>query len=526
MLTLLIIIVIITLYENFVNVMRINRRFWYWCILLLVGFMACKDDEPDDDMPTPDPSPDTVLTRRDTTTLDNGPVDFSLFSDTYAALASPDLVYDWRHYNVHDPSIINDGEFFYCYNTDVAYGHDIRPGLQIRRSINLVEWEFVGWVFNHIPSTGANYIIQNGGTPNNGLWAPYAMKVGDEYRVYYSLASNVGRLSVIGLGVSNHPAGPFVERGTVVKSMGDNSVHTNAIDPSIIIGKDGRHWMYYGSSWDGIYIVELDPSTGLAKVQGDIGRRIAHRGFTGNTINGNIEGPEIIYNEEFDSYYLFIAYDWLETKYNVRVGRSDNPDGPFYDVTGKDMNQFEDDLPMILAPYRFIGHSGWQGVSHPAVFKDGDNFYMAHQGRPGSNIYFMVLHTRQIHWTEDGWPMVSPQRFATEEEDPVEETELIGNWERIVFNYNVVPGFAETQINPDFQVATTITLDESGTINGESIHNWTYDAPWLTLSWNDGVTIEKVFVERGRDWENEIASTVLFTGFDQEYTTIWGKKIE
>ena len=61
----------------------------------------------------------------------------------------------------------------------------------------------------------------------------------------------------------------------------------------------------------------------------------------------------LIYNSEFDMYYMFIAYDWLQTKYNVRVGRSDNPDGPFYDYLGRDMNEELDDLPMILAPYRF-----------------------------------------------------------------------------------------------------------------------------------------------------------------------------
>src|SRR4051812_36259448 len=64
---------------------------------------------------------------------------------------------------------------------------------------------------------------------------------------------------------------------------------------------------------------------------GDKGKRIAQRGFTGNKINGNIEGAEIIYNEAQNKYYLFIAYDWLSTKYNVRVARGDNPDGPFND---------------------------------------------------------------------------------------------------------------------------------------------------------------------------------------------------
>lgn len=42
--------------------------------------------------------------------------------------------------NVHDPSIIKEGEWFYCYNTDVAYGADARVGTKVRKSKNLVNW--------------------------------------------------------------------------------------------------------------------------------------------------------------------------------------------------------------------------------------------------------------------------------------------------------------------------------------------------------------------------------------------------
>lgn len=465
-------------------------------------------------------------TRTDTTILDDGPIDFTQLNDTYGELATEDQVYQWRHYNTHDPSILVDEKFVYSYSTDVAFGHGIRPGHQIRRSINLVEWEFVGWVFNGIPTKGAAHITQNGGTPNNGLWAPYAMKVGDEYRVYYSLASDIGRLSAIGLATADDPKGPFKERDVVVTSLGNNTAHTNAIDPSVIIDKSGNHWMYYGSSWDGIYIMELDAETGLARQAGDKGVRIAHRGgFDQGSPDGNIEGPEIIYNENEDMYYLFIAYDWLETKYNVRVGRSENVNGPFVDYFGQNMNDFSDDYPMILAPYRFDGHSGWQGVSHPGVFEKDGNFYMAHQGRPGANKFYMVLHTRQIFWTEDGWPIVSAQRFADEEETPVEESELAGTWEVIDFGYTVVPGFADTQINPDFQTSTTVSIDAEGTIDGDANSSWTYEAPWLTINWADGDT-DKVRVERGRDWENAVDSTALFTGINAEGMAIWGKKID
>ncbi|THH36315.1 arabinan endo-1,5-alpha-L-arabinosidase [Neolewinella litorea] len=486
--------------------------------LLALAAPGCAKEEPAALIDPP------VTTPVDTTTLSDGPVDFSAFSDTYADVASADQTSQWAHYNVHDPSYLVDGDFTYSFNTDVAFGHEIRPGIQIRRSLNLVEWEFLGWAFPGLPTQGANFIRRNGGEPFGSLWAPYSMKVGNEYRLYYSLSSAVPRLSVIGLATATSPRGPYRETGLVVTSLDDGTVQTNAIDPTVVVDpSSGAHWMYYGSAWDGIYRLELDPATGLARYNNDKGERVAQRGFTGNTINGNIEGPEIIYHPEFDKYYLFIAYDWLQTKYNVRVGRADRPEGPFYDIAGRNMNEPIDDLPMILAPYRFKSHSGWQGVSHPGVFARDGAFYMGHQGRPGVNSYFMVMHVRQLFWTEDGWPLVSSQRFATETETPVEAAELAGDWELIVFDYRVVPGYAEEQVAADFNDARDIQLGADGTVSGAVTGSWTYEAPWLNLDYENGRA--RVRVERGRDWENEVATTILFTGLNENHTTLWGKKI-
>lgn len=504
-------------------------------VLAQVAFLSsCEDDTGPTGITVRDPSTDTLDSN-----LGHGPIDFSQFSDTYAQLAPIENIYEWAHYNIHDPTIIDNGDFFYCYTTDVAYGATVRPGHNIRRSRNLVEWEFVGWVVggNNLPvdqvtdgaypPLGLEHIRSNGGEPFDNLWAPYAMKYQGEYRVYYSLSSSTPRLSAIGLMVSDKPYGPFEERGLVVTSQDNATRQTNAIDPTVTIAEDGSHWFYYGSAWDGIYKIELEPSTGLPIQSGDIGTRVAQRGFTGNTINGNIEAPEIIYNEEFDKYYMFIAYDWLESKYNVRVGRSDHPDGPFYDYLGRDMNEEIDDVPMILAPYRFQGHSGWQGVSHPSVFIDqeSNDFYMAHQGRPGADRFFMLLHVRQIHWTEDGWPMVSPERFAAEEETTVEESEIAGNWEQIILGYNVVPGFADEQTSPDFQVAEDLVMAEDGTLSGASTGTWSYEAPWLTFTLDGASAPFQLKVERGRDWENEVASTILFTGITSDGVAYWGKKL-
>ena len=78
--------------------------------------------------------------------------------------------------------------------------------------------------------------------------------------------------------------------------------------------------MYYGSAWDGIYVMKLDAATGLAATGGDKGLRIAQRGSTGGNINGNIEGAEIIYHPQQDKYYLFLAYGWRQNIMCVWAG--------------------------------------------------------------------------------------------------------------------------------------------------------------------------------------------------------------
>lgn len=470
------------------------------------------------------PSTGGGQTTTDTTVTTTPTFDINTIEDTYADVA-PFLDYPkWTVYNVHDPSIKKFGDYYYCYSTDVAYGISVRSGLQIRRSKDLVQWEFVGWVFSQLPTLGSQYITSQGGVSNDALWAPYVSKVGSEYRLYYSLSSSTARLSVIGMATATDPAGPWKETGLVVTSTNNNVIQTNAIDPTVITTTAGDQYMYYGSAWDGIYILKLNPTTGLAATSGDKGVRIANRGFTNGAYNGNIEGSEVIYNPTLKKYFLFISYDWLQTKYNVRVGKADSPTGPYYDYNGVDLNTNVDHGPMIVAPYQFTGHGGWQGTGHCGVFDDGNGqYYMAHQGRPAVNSYFMDLHIRKIEWTPDGWPVVLPERYANVAQTAVAAADLAGNWERIELDYHVVPGYADTQVSPDMQVATSIAINANGTITGTATGTWTYAVPWMQIKWSTGNT-ENVIVQRERDWENKVATTLVFSGLNNTGIAVWGKK--
>ncbi len=470
-----------------------------------------------------------VFNANDTTSVilpPPAPFDISAISDKYGSVTAFSNYLKWGSYNVHDPSIFKDGDWYYCYTTDASYGNTITTDqhVQIRKSKDLVQWLFVGWAFNSIPTMGAQYITSNGGTPFTGVWAPYVLKVGNEYRLYYSLSSAVSKLSCIGLATSTSPIGPWVEKGIAVGSK-PSVAGTNAIDPTVIFSPTGDQWMCYGSAYDGIYEVKLNSATGLAETAGDLGVRVANRGFTGGKYNGNIEGSEIIYNPTLKKYFLFMAYDWIDTKYNTRVGRGDNPNGPFYDFNGVDMNTKADHGPMIVAPYQFMGHGGWQGVSHPAVFSDGNGqYFIANQGRPHADKGYMDLHVRKLFWTSDGWPVASPERYANVPQTEVTSNELIGNWEQIVLGYTVVVGYANEQTDPQMQTAVDLVLSADGTFNGNTANKWTYASSVLSLSWNNGASIDKVLVSRERDWENYIDSKPIFTGLNAFGTAIWGKK--
>ena len=480
-------------------------------VLLLTVLVSCKKDV------------SSAPSRPADTTVVNTPAfDIGTINDTYSDVAPLDKYLFWGPYNVHDPSIFKAGDYYYSYSTDVGYGITAPIGIQIRRSKDLVQWQFIGWVFNGLPPMSKQFIQSKGVTPVQGLWAPYIMKHNNEYRLYYSLAS-VGRLSVIGMATATNPEGPWTEKGIVVTSLEDNTRQTNAIDPTVVVTPAGEHYMYYGSAWDGIYMLKLDAATGLAANSNDKGKRIANRGFTDGRYNGNIEGAEVIYNPELKKYFLFIAYDWLSTKYNVRVCRADSPEGPFIDYDGNDANTTEDHGPMILAPYKFDGHGGWQGVAHCSVFKnEGGQFFMGHQGRPGVSPAYMVLHVRKIFWTKDGWPVVSPERYAGESNADVPLTEITGAWEQIVLGYRIVPGYDQEQVSPDFQTSMPLNIGSNGTLNGDAGSTWTYNAPWLEMKWANGFT-DKVMVQKGRDWENK-KPTIIFTGLNNTGTAVWGKK--
>lgn len=415
----------------------------------------------------------------------------------------------WGPYNVHDPNCIDDGKWTYCFSTDVMYGIPLqRVGIQVRRSKDLVDWQFDGWAFSGIPQKADDYVTKanNGKSPSN-IWAPFIMKKGDTYRLYYSVSVVGSNASYIGLATSNSLEGPWTQQGAVMTTDKEDSM--NAIDPTVIVDRDdGTYWMAYGSWFSGIYIVQLDPDTGKPVNGDDKGKQIARR-------NGSaLEAPEIAYYKPTDKYYLFVSYGPLFDKYNVRVGRSDSPQGPYLDYNGTNMADKTDNYPILTAPYQFNNHSGWQGVGHVGVFTEGDQYFMMHQGRLGSHPNMMDMHLRKLTWTSDGWPVASPERYGGIEQQDITADSITGKWEQMTLqSFN--SGNRKNQ-------SRLITYSSDGTIEGESA-TWQLDGKTLTVA-RDNKTL-KLHLSQGYDWEND-QHTIIYTGLNNEGHTVWGKKVQ
>ena len=455
-------------------------------------------------------------------------------ADNYMHLAASTA--QWAHYNVHDPTVVRSRGYFYEYGTDAAWGYSVK-GIPYRRSRDLVNWEYRGTVFDAYPQEVLNW--KHSVDPNNsrtmtGIWAPYILKVGSEFRLYYSAIFSDAARAMIVLATSNSPEGPWTNRGWIVHST--NTTVFNAIDPTVTIGKDNSHWMLWGSWTQGIYAIELDPATGLRKGDLNSYKRITRNGPQ-NTWGwtSSYEGPEVIYHPELDYYYLFIAHGALGNVYHTRVARSKNPDGPYYDYYGNNVNYTvnRDIYPLICYPYQFQNHSGWQGISHVSAFASGGDYFLMNQGRPSFLPTMMIMHTRKIFWTSDGWPTLSPQRYTRPGIMPaITRDSIPGKWEEIrLYELMMSNGLAEPLGDDDAPdkflcKSNTMTFNADGRFSSNfGSGSWNFENDTLYIKRDKESKRIPLIPFYELDWENHRPS-LLFTGINPNNgRSLWAKKV-
>ena len=216
------------------------------------------------------------------------------------------------------------------------------------------------------------------------VWAPKLFKHAGRFWVMYSISTFGKNTSAIGLASAESPeASNWRDDGLVVASGPEDNF--NAIDPDVLIDKDGRLWFSYGSFWGGIRLSELDAQT--LKPIGKT-RFIARR-------EEGIEAPTLI--QRGDWYYQFVSHDFccrgVESTYNIRVGRAKSVWGPYLDKDGADMMKRGGSLVEA-------GGQRWKGPGHQDVF--GNTLVRhAYDAEDGGKPH---LRIDELNWSADGWP--------------------------------------------------------------------------------------------------------------------------
>jgi len=274
----------------------------------------------------------------------------------------------------------------------------------------------IGNPYIHDPSTimeceGKYYTFGTGGggliSPDGYTWdggavrpgggaAPDAIKIGDRYLIAYGATG--GGLGGGHAGIiytmwnkTLDPKSPdfkYSEPNLVAQSEYDEDC--DAIDPSLLMGPDGRLWMSYGTYFGFIRLVELDPATGK-RVEGNKAIDIAI----------DCEASALIYRNGW--YYLLGTHgtccDGVNSTYNIVVGRSRNVTGPYLDNVGRDMLKGGGKM-VLAAGGRLIGagHFG-RYIVEEGVEKMSCHFE-ADMDRSGRS----VLNVRPLVWKND-WPV-------------------------------------------------------------------------------------------------------------------------
>ena len=387
------------------------------------------------------------------------------FGTHFAVASSPDLI-NWTQEAGDNAYSVLYGNATYTYSVS---GHDYVWPAALQKTLELVK-----------PS----YVLENGNDNTiQTTWAPDVEYYNGKYYMYYSLTSYFGsRHSAIGRVEADNVLGPYSNNRILIDSMDGTGLDPNCIDPELFYDKDGRLWMVYGSASGGIYIKELyneGENWGLPMEDG-YGTRL----WSGTK---NQEGPFIFYNETTGYYYLMVSYGSLMTTYNMRVARSENPDGPYEDITGLDVATATGDNGgnKIAGNYVLGDATGFAAIGHNSVIeKDGEYFVVAHARRqsgsggvtPGHNVYVF-----QLYFNEDGWPVMNPNRYAGEVLGTGITADMLdGDYDLVIHTEGTTVTFAQSQ---------TYTFAEDGTITleGENVGTWALSGDYYMTVTLDGV---------------------------------------
>lgn len=436
--------------------------------------------------------------------------------------------------SVHDPSVTKVGDTYYI----------IGSHMQAAKSKDLMHWSSVSAGV----SNGSNRTPLFAGPLNEELktavqwvgnelyWAAdwILLRADGRFYMYYCVATGNSPKACIGMAVADSIEGPYTDQGIIIRSESRDGI-PSSVDPQAFYDKEDRMWLVYGSYSDGIYITELDPSTGRPLKSG-YGKKLTGGAHT------PIEGAYIIYSPETDYYYLFTSFGGLSANdgYNMRVSRSKTPDGLYEDYAGKLMikaaggSSAFDTSKIQNYGLKLFGNYMWRkgpndtGKGKQGYVSSGHNsvYYDSVTGR-----YFLIFHTRfpgegeahqvrvhQMFLNEDGWPVVAPCRYAGETIGDYVGENIIGKFKYVNHGHEITKDLkrsTEIVLNADYTVTETAT--------GKTLGTWMLtDGHYATIT-IDGVIYKGVFLFQWDDFAG--AYVMTFTASCEEGSTIWGVQI-
>ncbi|HEY0610675.1 MAG TPA: arabinan endo-1,5-alpha-L-arabinosidase [Chitinophaga sp.] len=320
---------------------------------------------------------------------------------SYGVLAQPvpvGTIFTTRNTPVHDPVLIKEKDTYYLFCTG--------NGISVYSSPDLQHWRKEAPVFSHPPEWAVKTIPRFKGH----IWAPDISFYKGRYYLYYAVSAFGKNTSCIGVAVNTtldpqSPAYKWEDKGKVIQSVPGRDMW-NAIDPNLIVDDSGAPWLSFGSFWEGIKLVKLQPDLqSLAEPQEwyTIARR--PRDFaTPDTAAGNgaIEAPFIYRKGKY--YYLFVSTDYCcrgeKSTYKVVVGRSEEVQGPYLD---------KQSVPLQLNGGTLVVQGdgvNWYGAGHNAVFSESGKDYLVLHGYDAKDQGRSKLITEEIIWDPGGWPTV------------------------------------------------------------------------------------------------------------------------
>jgi hypothetical protein len=160
----------------------------------------------------------------------------------------------------------------------------------------------------------------------SAAWAPQAIPRNGKFYLYVPL-NNTSGATVIGVGVSNSPIGPYQDAiGHPLVTGGCPGV-TGDIDPTVFIDDDGQAYLYFGRSVPGYVKLNADmiSFTGSVQCPTDNAQTFGPAPSAGGFPSQYEEGPWIM--KHGTTYYLAYAANGIPE--DISYSKATAPTGPF-----------------------------------------------------------------------------------------------------------------------------------------------------------------------------------------------------